>query len=45
MARNPQKDVGFTIYQVKNATELQEYYNGKTNEKAPEASDYMVDGK
>lgn len=41
----PAEDVGFTIYQVKNATELQEYYNGKTNEKAPEASDYMVDGK
>lgn len=41
----PAEDVGFTIYQVKNATELQEYYNGKTKEKAPEASDYMVDGK
>lgn len=41
----PAEDVGFTIYQVKSATELQEYYNGKTNEKAPEASDYMVDGK
>lgn len=41
----PAEDVGFTIYRVKNATELQEYYNGKTNEKAPEASDYMVDGK
>lgn len=41
----PAEDVGFTIYQVKNAAELQEYYNGKTNEKAPEASDYMVDGK
>lgn len=30
----PAEDVGFTIYQVKNATELQEYYNGKTNEKS-----------
>lgn len=41
----PAEDVGFTIYQVKNATELQAYYNGKTSEKAPQASDYMENGK
>ena len=37
----PAEDVGFTIYQVKNATELQAYYDGKTSEKAPQASDYL----
>lgn len=37
----PAEDVGFTIYQVKNATELQAYYNGETSEKAPQASDYL----
>lgn len=37
----PAEDVGFTIYQVKNAAELQAYYNGETSEKAPQASDYL----
>lgn len=37
----PAEDVGFTIYQVKNADELQAYYNGKTSEAAPKASGYL----
>lgn len=41
----PAEDVGFTIYQVKDAAALQEYYGGKTSEKAPQASDYIENGK
>lgn len=41
----PAEDVGFTIYQVKDATELQAYYDGETIDKVAKASDYMVDGK
>ena len=37
----PAEDVGFTIYRVKNATKLQEYYDGKTSEKTAEVSDYI----
>ena len=37
----PAEDVGFTIYQVKNAAELQEYYDGKTSGSAPKASEYF----
>lgn len=41
----PAEDVGFTIYQVKDAAALQAYYGGKTSEKAPQASDYIENGK
>lgn len=41
----PAEDVGFTIYQVKDAAALQAYYDGKTSEKAPQASDYIENGK
>ena len=41
----PAEDVGFTIYQVKNATELQAYYDGETSDKVAIVSDYMEDGK
>lgn len=37
----PAEDVGFTIYQVKNATELQAYYDGETSDKVAKASDYL----
>ena len=37
----PAEDVGFTIYQVKNATELQAYYDGETSEPAAKVSDYI----
>ena len=37
----PAEDVGFTIYQVKNATELQAYYDGETSDKVVKASDYL----
>lgn len=37
----PAEDVGFTIYRVKAATTLQEYYDGKTSEKTAEVSDYI----
>lgn len=44
----PAEDVGFTIYQVKNADELVAYYNGVDNASAPataKASDYITAGK
>lgn len=41
----PAENVGFTIYRVKDATELQAYYDGETSDKVAKASDYMVDGK
>lgn len=37
----PAEDVGFTIYRVKAATTLQEYYDGKTGEPAAKVSDYI----
>lgn len=37
----PAEDVGFTIYRVKAATTLQEYYDGKTSELAAKVSDYI----
>lgn len=37
----PAEDVGFTIYRVKAATTLQEYYDGKTSEPAAKVSDYI----
>lgn len=37
----PAEDVGFTIYRVKDATTLQEYYDGKTSEPAAKVSDYI----
>lgn len=37
----PAEDVGFTIYRVKAATTLQEYYDGKTSEPAAQVSDYI----
>lgn len=37
----PAEDVGFTIYQVKAATTLQEYYDGKTSEETAKVSDYI----
>lgn len=37
----PAEDVGFTIYQVKNANELQAYYDGETSDKVAKASDYL----
>ena len=38
----PAEDVGFTIYRVKAATTLQEYYDGKTSEQpAAKVSDYI----
>ena len=37
----PAEDVGFTIYRVKNATKLQEYYDGKTSEPTAKVSDYI----
>ena len=39
----PAEDVGFTIYRVKGPAALQEYYDGKTSEPAPKASDYIDD--
>lgn len=41
----PAEDVGFTIYQVKDAAALQEYYDGKTSEPAAQVSDYIENGK
>ena len=41
----PAEDVGFTIYRVKAATTLQEYYDGKTSEKTAQVSDYIENGK
>ena len=41
----PAEDVGFTIYRVKGPAALQEYYDGKTSEPAPKASDYIENGK
>ena len=41
----PAEDVGFTIYRVKVATKLQEYYDGKTDEPAAQVSDYIDNGK
>lgn len=41
----PAEDVGFTIYRVKAATILQEYYDGKTSEKTAQVSDYIENGK
>lgn len=41
----PAEDVGFTIYRVKDATTLQEYYDGKTSEKTAQVSDYIENGK
>lgn len=37
----PAEDVGFTIYRVKGAAKLQEYYDGKTSEPAAKVSDYI----
>lgn len=37
----PAEDVGFTIYRVKAATTLQEYYDGKTSEETAKVSDYI----
>ena len=37
----PAEDVGFTIYQVKNATQLKEYYDGETSDNVAKASDYL----
>lgn len=37
----PAEDVGFTIYRVKAATTLQEYYDGKTSEPTAKVSDYI----
>lgn len=37
----PAEDVGFTIYRVKSAAKLQEYYDGKTSEKTAKVSDYI----
>lgn len=37
----PAEDVGFTIYRVKAATTLQEYYDGKTSDPAAQVSDYI----
>ena len=37
----PAEDVGFTIYRVKDATELQAYYGGETSDKVAKASDYL----
>ena len=41
----PAEDVGFTIYRVKAAATLQEYYDGKTSEKTAQVSDYIENGK
>ena len=41
----PAEDVGFTIYRVKGATKLQEYYDGKTSEPTAKVSDYIDNGK
>lgn len=37
----PAEDVGFTIYRVKSAATLQEYYDGKTSEPTAKVSDYI----
>lgn len=37
----PAEDVGFTIYRVKSAATLQEYYDGKTSEETAQVSDYI----
>ena len=37
----PAEDVGFTIYRVKGAAKLQEYYDGKTSELTAKVSDYI----
>lgn len=37
----PAEDVGFTIYRVKSAATLQEYYDGKTSDPAAQVSDYI----
>lgn len=37
----PAEDVGFTIYRVKSAATLQEYYDGKTSETTAQVSDYI----
>lgn len=37
----PAEDVGFTIYRVKGAAKLQEYYDGKTSEETAQVSDYI----
>lgn len=41
----PAEDVGFTIYRVKAATTLQEYYDGKTSEPTAKVSDYIENGE
>lgn len=41
----PAEDVGFTIYRVKDAAKLQEYYDGKTSEETSQVSDYIENGK
>lgn len=41
----PAEDVGFTIYRVKSAATLQEYYDGKTSEETAQVSDYIENGK
>lgn len=41
----PAEDVGFTIYRVKGAAKLQEYYDGKTSEETSQVSDYIENGK
>lgn len=37
----PAEDVGFTIYRVKGAAKLQEYYDGKTSEETAQVSNYI----
>lgn len=37
----PAEDVGFTIYRVKSAATLQEYYDGKTSEPTAQVSNYI----
>lgn len=37
----PAEDVGFTIYRVKSAATLQEYYDGKTSEETAQVSNYI----
>lgn len=41
----PAEDVGFTIYRVKGAAKLQEYYDGKTSEETAQVSDYIENGE
>lgn len=41
----PAEDVGFTIYRVKGAAKLQEYYDGKTSEPTAKVSDYIENGE